>query len=173
MSALLLTAIDRPPRSQGPRRSGRVARIVKRAMIAAIALSAVSACTGLGSTTPLPAGRCLSERDCPTEEYCQHPDMHYPCGTCMEDPSLNECGEDTPCPEGQRCVRIRPPCYCGYNVCIEPCEVGGCSAGRYCSDDGTCQAIDCTTEEDCGGAYCIGGRCAESLGYCESSEPRP
>ena len=153
--------------------------IGKRAIVfAALALLLTSTCTGLRSTdpdllTPLPAGRCLSIQDCPTEEYCQHPDTYYPCGTCLEDPALNECGEETPCPESQTCVRIRPPCYCGYNVCIEPCESVGCSAGQYCNDDGTCQALECTTEDDCGDTHCIGGRCAQSLGYCEPTEPRP
>jgi hypothetical protein len=156
-----------------------VEAVVKRTIVfAAMTLLLISACsesasTGLNSPTAIPAGRCLSSRDCPADEYCQHPDARYPCGTCLEDPDLNECGDLNPCPKGQRCVTIRPPCYCGYNVCIEPCDVVGCPSGQYCSDDGTCQALDCGTEDDCGGAYCIGGRCSQSLGYCEPIEPRP
>ena len=127
----------------------------------------------LPTPTPLPKGLCLNVRDCQKGESCQHPDTYYPCGICMNDPSLNECGGDQPCHNGQKCVSISPPCYCGYNVCIEPCDVAGCPTGEVCTDNGTCQAISCNSSDDCGGAYCINGKCSPEPGYCDSNEPRP
>ena len=142
-----------------------------------LALS-MQGCSGIEIRDPapvatVPAGRCLSNRDCPAWDVCEHPDRHYPCGTCMEDPSLDECGSENACPEGKLCVQVSPPCYCGYNVCVESCETSGCPAGQYCSEDGICQALACKTGDDCGGAYCIAGFCSQELGYCEGNEPRP
>lgn len=143
-------------------------------ILTSLLISACSTSTS-DSHTPsatLPAGRCLRDRDCQSGESCEHPDNHYPCGACIEDPSLDECNIDNPCSEGQMCVRISPPCYCGYNICVESCDLSGCPAGQVCSDNGTCQALDCKKHADCNGTYCIEDKCSQEPGYCSDHEPR-
>ena len=144
-------------------------------VIATLALSACAEATPIIPTalTPLPIGRCLNTKDCSRDEFCQHPDLYYPCGICQEDPTLNECGTDQPCPNNQTCVKIAPPCYCGYFVCVESCDLTGCPAGEACQNDGTCQPLACKTENDCAGLPCIEGLCSQEPGYCSSREPSP
>jgi hypothetical protein len=145
---------------------------------ALIAMHLLSACSqirpgDLNAPTPLPVGRCLTSRDCPAREYCEHPDRYFPCGTCLNDPSLNECDGERACPTGQICVSVAPPCYCGYNICIEPCTTAGCPPGQRCRNDRTCEPLACNADAECEGAYCINGMCSQALGYCDSLEPRP
>ena len=136
--------------------------------------SGAVSCSSYGAQVTL-SGGCRTSADCPYGYFCQHPDRPPQCGTCrIVDPSLHECDEDNPCPSGQICIGVQKDCYCtGIAVCIDPCNIAGCPATHRCREDGTCEPLPCTSDDECQEAFCIAGRCSSSPGYCESKEPRP
>lgn len=111
-------------------------------MIAGLSVFA-SGCKKKDAKTPLPPGKCRTDKDCPTEK------PHCVEGTCRE------CKEDAHCPEGHSCVD---------GACLLKCTSDDdCGPGRICQD-GVCRRVSCTSDDDCGpGRVCRDGVC-EGLG---------
>ena len=143
-------------------------------LVVFVALVGGAALIGRSIASVVFGSGCRSNLDCFIGgQVCRGPNA-FACGTCYDDSNLSECDSNNSCPTGQICKKIRSGCSCyGYGKCVESCATAGCSPGQRCREDGACEPLRCNTDSECGGAYCVNGQCSQSLGYCDSAEPRP
>jgi hypothetical protein len=131
--------------------------------------------------------RCRTRSDCGQIEECLAPGAQPGCGPCI---NLPTCTSDSDCSTG---VCDVPECMCGpaHKSCLDGCDVLGCPAGQTCGSNlrcqpqacpcpanfdctaaGTCARHPCSTDADCGGAFCVESEpfgataCFAQMGMC-------
>ena len=114
----------------------------------------ISSCTP-DPPSPLEAGQCHEDTDCPGNMPCLHNGPAGSLGSCG-------CNVDLHCPSWTECAGAGR-CRSYTMVCDEQTHECGCSPGRLCPGSLTCspgRSCDCETDEDCALEGCI---CKEGL----------
>jgi hypothetical protein len=71
------------------------------------------------------------------------------------------CAQNAECPLGASCDETG---HCLPNTCAGD---GDCPPGLFCSPaDNVCERIECSSDAQCAGYYCIAGHCTKQLGSC-------
>lgn len=123
---------------------------------------------------PLHRPPCQRHADCgDTGAQCVAPDGVL-CGVCADDPDA--CAGDADCAETEVCVPTRLQlCPCDGTpalVCAPKCAADpDCATGERCERDGRCLRPTCSVDGDCGGDYCVLGRCYGERGTCQLPPP--
>lgn len=105
----------------------------------------------------VPGVGCTDDSQCGGGEVCRadptvSPGLPGPTGLVCSPP----CSSDLDCVPTDKCESAG---YCQARTCAECPSYFSCASGA-------CTVPSCSTDADCPGGYCVGGRCAGYLGVC-------
>jgi len=141
---------------------------------------------------------CRTSTDCTDGSDCYAPGA---CNVGYYTDPTDTCTTSEDCGTGMGCQPVAATCSSGaYRTCLETCETRGCDDTERCDgttgtcvpwsclegytcpshtscavggmgDANGCLRDTCTDDSTCGGGFCVGGACYDTLGTCEFAVP--
>lgn len=141
---------------------------------------------------------CRDDADCTDGSSCFAPGA---CNVGDYEDPVDECIPGSPCSDGSVCQWVPAECGVDtWYQCVDSCASRGCDEGWQCdvgtglcspwscadgytcpehtscdpgADEGDhgCVRDSCAVDADCGGGFCVGARCYDSLGSCDFARP--
>jgi hypothetical protein len=146
------------------------------------ACNATTECSSAGPCLPNGAYACggAAPKTCATDDDCPHLRLTAADGGDAGDGSIGPdslvCGPGDCGSTCQRACQSDAECtdttVCRAFHCVaRPCNAtSACGPNLECGADGTCTIKACRSDGDCGGGFCINGRCSAIQGKCASAD---